>query len=112
MRAPLSLTLPAELVHLVMNHLFNTAPVGHPGFVVEGLERLAGAVGLGVGLAVLAVRRGAGVAALGVLPGGERAVGSAFLHFHGLVHAIFNIKCGSRCRFTLSDSVGNNKKKS
>lgn len=78
-----SLTLPAELVHLVVNHFLDAAAVCHPGVMVEGLESLAGAVGLGVGFAVLAVGRGAGVAALGVLPGGERAVGSTFLHFHG-----------------------------
>lgn len=67
----LSQTLPAELVHFVMNHFFNAGPVGHPGVMVEGLECFTGAVGLGVGFAILAVGRGAGVAALCVLPGGK-----------------------------------------
>ena len=82
-----------------MNHLFDAAPVGHPGVVVKGLERFAGAVGLGVGFSILAVGGGAGVAALCVLPGGERAVGSAFLHFHGFLRAAFNIKRGLGRRF-------------
>lgn len=89
------LTLSAELVHLVVSHFLHTAAVGHPGVVVEGLERLAGAVRLGVGLPILAVGRGAGVAVLGVLPrGSERAVRPAFLHFHRSLRAGFNIKRG------------------
>lgn len=99
------LTLPAELVHLVMNHFLDAAPVGHPRVVVEGLERFAGAVGFGVGFAILTVCWGAGVAALRVLPGGERAVGSAFLHFHGCLYTTFSIKCGSQRQFSLSDSA-------
>lgn len=102
-----TLTLSAKLVHLVMSHFLHAAAVGHPGVVVEGLERLAGAVRLGVGFAILAVGRGAGVAVLGVLPrGSQRAVRPAFLHFHHSLRAGFNIKRGRRRRwFSSRDSV-------
>lgn len=57
-------TLPVELVHFVMDHFLDAAPVGHPRVMVEGLECFTGAVGFGVGFAILAVCRGAGVTAL------------------------------------------------
>ena len=49
------LTLPAEFVNLMVHYIFDPASIGQPGVLVEGLERLAGAVGLGINLSVFAV---------------------------------------------------------
>lgn len=98
-------TLPAKLIHFVMNHLFDTAPVSHPGVVIEGLEGFAWAVGFRIGFSILAVGGGAGVAALRVLPGGERAVRPTFLHFHGGLLTVFSIKCRSQILFRSSAPV-------
>lgn len=99
------LTLPAKLIHFVMNHFFGAAPVSHPWVVIEGLECFAWAVGFWIGFAILAVSRGAGVATLRVLPGGERAVRPTFLHFHSSLLTIFSIKWKSQSLFRSSAPV-------
>lgn len=79
------LTLAAVLISLSVDHLFDVASVQQTwGVVVEGLERLAGAVGLlGGHAAVLAVAGWARVAALFLSPAlGKWAVGPAFFHIH------------------------------
>lgn len=105
MLAEEKLTLAAELIHFVMNHFFDAASVRHPWVVIEGLECFARAVGLWIGFAILAVGRGAGVTALRVLPGGERAVRPAFLHFHSGLLTVFSIKRRSRSLVRSSDPV-------
>lgn len=76
-------TLSWELIRLPVNEVCDSVPVVHPAVVVIGLQSLTGAVGLLRGHAtVLAVQRGAGVAALfATPPAGQRAV-SPVLHIH------------------------------
>ncbi len=79
------LTLAAVLVCLSVDHLFDVAAVEQAwGVVVEGLERLAGAVGLlGGNAAVLALAGWARVAALFLSPAlVQWAVRPAFFHIH------------------------------
>lgn len=79
------LTLAAVLVCLSVDHLLDVASVQQAwGVVVEGLQRLAGAVGLlGGHAAVFAVAGWARVAALFLSPAlGQWAVGPAFFHIH------------------------------
>lgn len=99
------LTLSAELIGFVVHHVFDSAAIGQSGVLIKSFEGLAGAVGLGVELAVLAVSWGASVPALRVPPGGQRAVGSAFFHFHGNLVSCLNIKGRERSQFSPCDST-------
>lgn len=85
-------TLPAELVHFMVHYIFDARAVGHSRVLLKCFEGFTGAVGFGLELAVLAVGRGAGVAALRVPPCRQRAVRSAFLHFHHERFSILRIK--------------------
>ncbi len=83
------LTLAAVLVCLSVDHLFDVAAVEQAwGVVVEGLERLAGAVGLlGGNAAVLAFAGWARVAALFLSPAlVQWAVRPAFFHIPSCPH--------------------------
>lgn len=102
---PAPLTLPAELIGFVVHHVFDSAAIGQSGVLIKSFEGLAGAVGFGVEFAVLAVSWGAGVPALRVPPGGQRAVGSAFFHFHGNLVSCLNIKWRERSQFSPCDST-------
>lgn len=92
MRNLIALTMPAELVGLVVHDVFDPAAVGQSGVLVESFEGLTGAIRLWVKLAVLAVGRRAGVPALRIPPGGQGAVWSAFFHFHGDLVSRLSIK--------------------
>lgn len=85
-------TCSAELISLLVHHVFDPIAVGQPGVLIISLQGLAGAVGLLGCLAVLTLGWRAGVAALSVAAPSQRSIRFPFFYIHGTLVWVFNIK--------------------